>query len=118
MSSTFEDLRVEPTIAGEIASAYFETTSVPSPLARAAYAQLTLETDRLFARMTSPDRPDGVRVRFSTCALPYTTAEELIASVKGDGLLEVTAALSDRDRLHPVMDCRVGGAFDRFRAVH
>jgi hypothetical protein len=35
-----------------------------------------------------------------------------------DRLLEVTAVARERDRLHPVMGCEIGGAYDRFRAVH
>ena len=59
-----------------------------------------------------------VRVRFSTCAQPYDTAEELIASVRDDRLLEITAAKADHDRKHPLFDGGVAGTFDRFRAVH
>jgi hypothetical protein len=55
---------------------------------------------------------------FTRCAVPYENSNELIASVRTDRLLEVTVAASDRDRLHPAMDCSAGGAFDRFRAVH
>jgi hypothetical protein len=33
-------------------------------------------------------------------------------------VLEVTAARVDRDRLHPGLDCAVGGPYDRLRAVH
>jgi hypothetical protein len=113
-----EDVRVSSGIAREIASAYFESSNVPSSLARAAYAQLTLETDRIFAAMTAPDRPDRVRVRFTRCAVPYMSAEELMTSVNVDKLLEVTAAACDLDRTHPLMDCNMGGTFDRFRAVH
>lgn len=111
-------LRVNRMVAVEIASAYLETPIVGSALVGSAYAQLAIESDRLFAAITSPARPDSIRVRFSTCAQPYDTAEELIASVRDDRLLEVTAARTDHDRKHPLFDCAVGGTFDRFRAVH
>jgi hypothetical protein len=111
-------LRVDVAVAVEIASAYLDAPSTRSPLAEAAYARLALETDRLFAAITWMGGPDAVRVRFSTCAQLYDIAEELFASVRGDRLLEITAARTDHDRKHPLFDCAVGGAFDRFRAVH
>jgi hypothetical protein len=111
-------LRVDVAVADEIASAYLDAPSTRSPLVEAAYARLGLETDRLFAAITWMGGPDAVRVRFSTCAQLYDIAEELFASVRGDRLLEITAARTDHDRKHPLFDCAVGGAFDRFRAVH
>jgi hypothetical protein len=88
------------------------------PLTRAAYAQLATESDRLFGLITSPDKSDPVRVRFTTCPLPYRDASELIASVTGDRLLEVTTVAADRHRRHPLLDSTRGGEYDRFRAVH
>ena len=111
-------LRVDAAVAAEIASAYLDAPSGRAPIVEAAYARLAMETDRLFAAITWPSRPDAVRVRFSTCARPYDTADELIASVRGDRLLEITAAKTDHDRKHPLFDCAEGGTFDRFRAVH
>jgi hypothetical protein len=77
----------------------------------AAYAQLVEETDRLFALLT-------VDVVFTMSERPYDSTDELIRSVRCDQLLEVTSVAWERDRPHPVMGCGVGGAYDRFRAVH
>ncbi len=50
--------------------------------------------------------------------MPYATAAELAASVRGHGLLELWPAQLDPDRRHPLLDRSVGGDYDRFRAVH
>ena len=42
----------------------------------------------------------------------------LIASVRHDRLLEVVTVQVEADRRHPVLDSSIGGAYDRFRAVH
>jgi hypothetical protein len=112
------ELRVDEITAHEIAVAYHEPCRIPAALICASYRRLEREADALFATLTSRARPDPVRVVFTRCAMPYDSAAELIASVKQDGLLEVVPAAAERDRLHPLMDCTVGGAFDRFRAVH
>jgi hypothetical protein len=70
----------------------------------------------LFTLITQARLP--TRVFFSLCPTPYRDAAELITSITRDRFLEVTAAACERDRLHPVMGCEVGGAYDRFRAVH
>ena len=49
---------------------------------------------------------------------PYRDAHELIDSVRNDRLLEVTTVATDPHRRHPLMDSTMGGAYDRFRAVH
>ena len=49
---------------------------------------------------------------------PYSTEAELIEAVRATGVLEITAARADRDRLHPALDCAAGGPYDRLRAVH
>jgi hypothetical protein len=87
-------------------------------LAATAFAQLAEESDRLFAWITRPARPLRVQVFFTTCANPYRDAQELIASVAEFRSLEVTTVAVDRARRHPVMGNEVGGAYDRFRAVH
>lgn len=111
-------MRVDPAVAVEVAAAYLDAPAPRSPLVEAAYRQLTVETDALYLAATSPDGPLAVQVSYSSCAQPYDTAAELITSVRRDRLLEVTAARFDHDRRHPVFDGVVGGAFDRFRAVH
>ncbi len=49
---------------------------------------------------------------------PYGGADEFITSIGKHRVLEVPAAACERDRLHPAVGCDVGGAYDRFRAVH
>ena len=110
--------RVDPAAARAIAAAYATARTRRDPLTRAAYARLAAESDRLFGLITSPDQPDPVRVRYTTCPEPYRDAPELIASVTGDRLLEVTTVAADPQRRHPLMDSTRGGAYDRFRAVH
>jgi hypothetical protein len=110
--------RVDPGAAREVADAYVDTPSRPCPFVATAYAQLATESDRLYRRITSPDRPDRVRVAFTTCPTPYADASELIESVRRQRLLEVVAAAAEPDGGHPLMGCEVGGAYDRFRAVH
>jgi hypothetical protein len=102
----------------EIAAAHIEASRAGGALALAAYAQLVRESDRLFRLVTETGRPDRVRICFTMCATPYDSASELIGSVRRDRVLEVTAAARERERPHPLMGCEVGGAYDRFRAVH
>jgi hypothetical protein len=109
---------VDPAAARDVAAAYVDTPSRPRPVVERSYAQLTTESDRIFRRITSPDRPDRVRVAFTRCATPYATAWELIESVRRDRVLEVVAVATQPDNGHPLMGCEVGGAYDRFRAVH
>ena len=109
---------VDPAAAREVAAAYADTPSRRGPLVAGAYAQLVTESDLLFRRITSPDRPDRVQVGFTTCPQPYATAWELVESVTDDRVLEVVTVAPGHDRRHPLMGCEVGGAYDRFRAVH
>ena len=115
---TVADRRVDPAAARAVAAAYADARTCLDPLTRAAYARLAAESDRMFGLITSPDQPDPVRVRYTTCPDPYRDARELIASVTDDRLLEVTTVAADPHRRHPVMDSTRGGAYDRFRAVH
>lgn len=111
-------VRVDPGAAHEAAAAYLAAPSRRDPLVSAAYARLVAECDRLYGRLTSPDVPDPLRVVFTTCPLPYADASELIESVVHDRLLEVDTVAGHPDRRHPLMGCGLGGAYDRFRAVH
>jgi hypothetical protein len=108
-------LRVDPKAAARVAAAHQDAPAVGDAIARAAYAQLVLESDRSFRRITSTG---GVQVCFTTCRAPYAAADELIVSVRRDRRLEVTTAAVQRERRHPLMSCEIGGAYDRFRAVH
>jgi hypothetical protein len=83
-----------------------------------AYRRLQVETDHLFALLTRDARHWAVRVVFTRCAQPYESDEELILAVRRNGTLEMTSAATAGERLHPLFDCEIGGAFDRFRAVH
>jgi hypothetical protein len=112
------DLRVNEAVATEIAAAHRDAPRTGGPLARAAYAQLIRESDRLFRFITEPGRRDRVRIAFTTCSTPYDSAAELITSVRRDRVLEVTTAAKERGRVHPLMGCELGGPYDRFRAVH
>jgi hypothetical protein len=111
-------LRVDSDLAHEVAAAYLNGPSSPTAFLMASYEQLSREADQLFAAVTSTARRDPVRVVFTECEVPYQNSEELIASVTGDRLLEVTVAAADCDRFHPMLDWAPGGAFDRLRAVH
>jgi hypothetical protein len=66
--------------------------------------------------ITRARRP--VQIFFTTSTTPYCDADELITSIQRDRVLEVATAARERDRPHPAMGCEVGGAYDRFRAVH
>ena len=83
-----------------------------------AYRQLQLETDRLFALLTRDACYRAARVEFTRCDRPYENDKELIFAVRANGTLEITSAAAAGERLHPLLDCEFGGAFDRFRAVH
>jgi hypothetical protein len=109
---------VDPVVATQIAAAHIEASRVGDDLTRAAYARLVGESDRLFRLVTDRHLSDPIKIFFTTCAVPYDNAAELITSVRRDRMLEVTTAARERDRFHPVMGCEVGGAYDRFRAVH
>jgi hypothetical protein len=112
--------RVNPTVAREVAAEYLGAPTLGRcpQLVRAAYARLVMESDRLFEQLTSPGRPDCVRITFTACPTPYASAHELITSVRAHRLLEVTTSPAVSDRRHPLMGCEPGGAYDRFRGVH
>jgi hypothetical protein len=83
-----------------------------------AYRQLQIETDHLYAVFTRDACQWATRVVFTRCGQPYESDEELISAVRANGTLEVTSAVAVGERLHPLLGCELGGAFDRFRAVH
>jgi hypothetical protein len=110
--------QVDPAAARAVADAYADAPTRRDRLTAAAYAQLATESDQLFRRLTSPDRPDRVHIVFTTCPTPYGGAHELILSVRQDGLLEITSVSTTLDRHHPLMGNDLGGSYDRFRGVH
>ena len=99
--------RVDAAAARAVAAAYLAAPWRGDRRAIAAFAQLVTESDRLFRWITSPDRPDPVRVAF-TKNLPARFRLGLLSF----------SVVTDPDRRHPLMDSAVGGAYDRFRAVH
>jgi hypothetical protein len=110
---------VEPATAAVVGEWYLQSRSAHrDPQVIGAYTQLQLETDHLFSLLTREGRHGAVRVAFTRCPHPYEDDEELIVAVRANGTLEITSAATARQRLHPLLDCAFGGAFDRFRAVH
>jgi hypothetical protein len=83
-----------------------------------AYKQLQSETDHLYTLLTRDTSPWTARVVFTRCGRPYESDRELICAVRANGTLEVTSAAAAGELLHPLLGCELGGAFDRFRAVH
>ena len=83
-----------------------------------AYRQLQIEIDHLYTLITRDVRQSTVRIAFTCCAQPYESDQALIAAVRSEGILEITSAAAAGRRIHPLLGCEFGGAFDRFRAVH
>jgi hypothetical protein len=83
-----------------------------------AYRQLQTEIDHLYTVITRDVRHSAVRIAFTGCAQPYESDKELIGAVRLEGTLEITSAAAVGRRIHPLLGCEFGGAFDRFRAVH
>jgi len=102
---------LDPLAAREVAEAHHAAPRTGGPVCEAAYSRLVEETDRLFGLLP-------VEVVFTMSEHPYESADELIRSVRHERALEVTSVAWERDRPHPLMGCEVGGAYDRFRAVH
>jgi hypothetical protein len=110
---------VEDLGTSELAAWHLQTQSTPNePRVVAAYRQLEQQTDRLFRFLTDRARPHRINVTFTFLERPYESDQELISAVAGEHELEVSVAASNLYRLHPVLDCRPGGPYDRFRAVH
>jgi hypothetical protein len=111
---------VTPTIALRVGEWYLNSQSTHrNQQVIEAYCQLQAETDEIFDTITRHASPNAVQVRFTRCLQPYQSDEELIAAVRAQKILEITSvAASGERRLHPLLDCEFGGAFDRFRATH
>jgi hypothetical protein len=105
--------------ARRVADAFLAAPHGPAdPRTRAAYAELGEQVDRWFAAMTRPDAKHAVRVAFTACAQPYSSAAELSEAVRSQRVIEITPCVLDRERTHPLLDSSVGGTYDRLRAVH
>lgn len=106
--------RVDELAARRVAAAYVAGDGVTSgPLVRHAYAQLAGQTDALLAALV---RRTGVRLAWTRVETPYAHDDELIASVRATGVLEVPRI--DPERAHPVLGGAPGGPYDRLRALH
>jgi hypothetical protein len=102
--------------AHQVAESYVADRSRPDdPLVRAAYRQLEAQTD-IVLRSVLRQWPGGLVVRSTDAHEPYRDASELIAAVRGTGVLEVPHV--EPDRRHPLLGNEAGGAYDRFRALH
>lgn len=113
--------RVDPDLAGEVAARFQAARNdQTNTTVRVAYHQLEAQSDAIFARLTDPDHPrcSGFRVKFTRCASPYDSDDELLGAVRTQGVLEITTSARERDRRHPILGCEFGGTYDRFRAVH
>jgi hypothetical protein len=111
--------KVDATLAHEVAASFVAARSTRrDPRVCAAYGELVQQSDSAFWALIGPWPRRGVRVVFTRTRAPYASDREMVAAVRTDRLLEVTSAATERDRLHPIMGCEVGGAYDRFRAVH
>jgi hypothetical protein len=112
-------IRVEPSLAREIAAEFLDARSAPAaPLVVAAYSELEVQTNAMFEWITDTRRPSAIRVVFTRSGVPYCGDRELIECVRADRMLEVASAACERNRCHPLMGCGLGGTYDRFRAVH
>jgi hypothetical protein len=83
-----------------------------------AYAALGEQASRHFRRLTTDASRNPIRVVFTGSPEPYTRADELSESVRLGHVLELCPTQRDRHRRHPRLDTSIGGAYDRFRAVH
>jgi hypothetical protein len=111
--------RVDPDVARDIAQRFLAAPAQGGArLVTTAYQELQVQTDRQFAELTKPDGAYGYTVVWTKLPDPYSSEAELIEAVRATGVLEITVARADRDRLHPALDCTEGGPYDRLRAVH
>jgi hypothetical protein len=106
-------------VAAEVGAAYVTAASKPhDAVVVRAYQRLQAETDRLFHDVVRSDVPNPLRIVFTRCREPYGCDRELIEAFRACRILEITTAATSAERIHPLMGCEYGGAFDRFRAVH
>jgi hypothetical protein len=111
--------RIDMSKAAAVGEWYMHSRSAHrNPKVIEAYKQLQVETDHLYTHLTRDACPLTTRVVFTRCRRPYENDDELISAVRANGTLEMTSAAAAGQRLHPLLGCELGGAFDRFRAVH
>jgi hypothetical protein len=110
---------IDPSTAVMVGEWYLHTQrGHRNPQVIGAYRQLQAETDHLFALFTRHAYHPTIRHVFTRCVRPYESDHELILAARTNGTLEITSVATAGERLHPLLDCEFGGAFDRFRAVH
>lgn len=118
-STQAEAIERSDLVAADVGAAYMAAKSVPhNARVAGAYRRLRAETDQLFHDVLRPDVPNPIRIVFTRCPTPYASDTELIEAFRARRVLEVTTAAISADPIHPILDCKFGGAFDRFRAVH
>lgn len=111
--------RIDMSEAAAVGEWYMHSRSAHrNPKVIEAYKQLQAETDDLYSHLTGDACPWTARVVFTRCRRPYENDTELISAVRANGTLEMTSAAAVGQRLHPLLSCELGGAFDRFHAVH
>ena len=111
--------RIDFDQASRVAAAFLDAPRTSrDPTVHAAYAELGCQAARWYARLTGDRARLAVRVVFTRCPEPYSTARDLSESVRRVRLLEIWPAKHDRDRRHPLLDSSIGGTYDRLRAVH
>jgi hypothetical protein len=106
--------KIDPDVFEEVAASYLESRSaLHDTRVVAAYAQLEVQTDSMFARLSR-----SLRIVFTRCPLPYSSDVEMIHAVRSRKLLEVSTSSINAENKHPMLNGEFGGAYDRFRAVH
>jgi hypothetical protein len=106
--------RLDPAALLRVAESYLEANdSRRDAKVIAAYRQLETQTNSLFEGVTR-----HVRIAFTRCSAPYASDREMIGAARALRLLEIPTARSDADNDHPFFGRELGGAYDRFRAVH
>jgi hypothetical protein len=111
--------RLSADLVTEVGDSYLSARNTPADVVVvAAYQRLQAETDWLFQAVTRTPAPGAVRIVFTHCLDPYESDTELIGAVRSSRILEITTAATSRERIHPLLGCEQGGAFDRFRAIH
>jgi hypothetical protein len=102
-----------------VATAFLDAPrSRSTGLVDVAYRQLAIQAERWFDRLTAASANTPIRVVYTACPEPYASGNELAERVRSERLLEIWPSAYDRDRPHPALDTAMGGAYDRFRAVH
>jgi len=111
--------RVDVKLADRVAGAFIAAPRCQrGSVVERAYADLDHQAHRWFRLLTGDGCRRPTRVVFTNSPEPYACADDLSASVRDDRLLEMWPTQRDHDRRHPRLDTSVGGAYDRFRAVH